>query len=128
MRPNEFDIQAFGTEETQTKSGMVTQNHTKITPTLNSVTQDGVDYDVDMAVFEKKTGWIIWDRGFCWIPPFCGDVEDPYRQYSVLVSHDMLAIGISRDEPLIVKFANAGTWDVSRPVRSVAGSQFLSFM
>lgn len=41
VRPNEFDIQAFGTEETQTKLGMVTQNHTKITPTLDSVTQDG---------------------------------------------------------------------------------------
>lgn len=108
--PNEFDIQAFDAEETRTKPGTVTRNHRKITPTLDSVTQ-GVDYDVDMAVFEKETGWIVWDRGLCWIPPFYGDVEDPYRQYAALVSHDMLAMGMPHGEPLIVKFANADTWD-----------------
>ncbi|KAK0442060.1 hypothetical protein EV421DRAFT_1904238 [Armillaria borealis] len=112
--PNEFDIQAFGMEEMQAKSGTVTQNHTKIISTLDSVTQDSVDYDVDVAVFEKETSWIIWDRGLCWILPFYGDVKDPYRQYSALISHDMLAIGIPCDEPLIVKFANADTWDVSK--------------
>ncbi|KAK0232156.1 hypothetical protein EDD85DRAFT_793037 [Armillaria nabsnona] len=104
VRPNEFDIQAFGMEETQTKLGMVTQNHMKITPTLKSVTQDGVDYDVDLAIFEKEIG-------LCWILLFYGDVEDPYRQYSILVSHDMLAIGMPCNEPLIVKFTNANTWD-----------------
>ncbi|KAK0215669.1 hypothetical protein IW262DRAFT_230609 [Armillaria fumosa] len=111
--PNEFDVQASGIEEVQAKPRTVTQNLTKTIPTLDSVTQDDVDYDVDVAVFEKETGWIIWDRGLCWIPPFYSDVDDPYRRYSALVSHEMLAIGMPSDAPLIVKFAEleADTWD-----------------
>ncbi|PBK70618.1 hypothetical protein ARMSODRAFT_87987 [Armillaria solidipes] len=38
--PNEFDIQASGTEEAQAKPRTVTQNHTKIISTLDSVTQE----------------------------------------------------------------------------------------
>ncbi|KAK0449594.1 uncharacterized protein EV420DRAFT_777294 [Desarmillaria tabescens] len=118
---NEVGDWAFGMENIQAKFRIATQNHTEEIPTFDPVAQDGADY-VNVAVFEKETGWIIWDRGLCWIPPFYGDVEEPYRQYSVLVSHDMLAMGMPHNEPLIVKFANADTWDVSNRVRSAAGS------
>ncbi|KAK0482380.1 hypothetical protein IW261DRAFT_1467492 [Armillaria novae-zelandiae] len=109
--PNEFHIQASDMEEVQAEPRTVTQNLAKTIPTLDSVIPDDIDHDVDVAVFEKETGWIIWDRGLCWIPPFYGNVEDPYRQHSAIVSHDTLAIGLPSDGPLIVKFAEAGTWD-----------------